>query len=88
MMKKYIELCSCGKPVKGDANSGIGCDICGHWFHPKCEYLNKDVLATIETQKLFWLCTQQCKTFSDKFCRIVIGEKVPSKGSGNSETIS
>lgn len=85
--KKEMDLCSCGKPVKDDANGGIECDICGHWFHPKCECLNKDVIAAIETYKLFWLCSS-CKTYSNEFRRVVKGEEVPCKGSDHSENLS
>ena len=71
-------LCTCGKPVKNNSNGGVECDICGHWFHPKCEGLSKDAYAAVEAHKLFWLCGG-CKSFLGKFRGIVKGENT-SKG--------
>ena len=82
--QKETVLCSCGKPVKNDSNGGVECDICGDWFHPKCELLNKEAYAAVETHKLFWMCSS-CKSFLDAFRGIVKGKKVPSSGSESSE---
>lgn len=51
---------TCGDPVR-DEDQGVGCDLCGLWFHAGCQSLPTDAYKALVTHKsLAWLC-EDCK---------------------------
>ena len=50
---------TCGRCKELVEGEGVGCDICGNWFHLKCEELSEEQYAQMvkpETKFLHWFC--------------------------------
>jgi len=72
--KKNFECQVCQSVVEDD-DEGIECEICRHWFHPKCANITDneyDVLTTHQTGTIHWYC-ENCNNKSVQMLQLVFG---------------
>ncbi len=66
------ESCPCGSCLKDVTSEGVCCDLCGNWYHCRCQGISEQLYKALKQFKkeLHWFC-RGCHAGAEKLLQIV-----------------